>query len=97
MAVTREQVEHVAALARLTFAGKELTAFTDEMNQILAFFETLGEVDTEGVEPAYRVLSREDVFRADEPGAMLSADDALANAPDPHEGFFRVPGFLPDE
>ena len=97
MAVERSEVERVATLARLEFTGPELDEFTAEMNGILTAFEELGGVDTDGVEPACRILRRRNVFRADEPGEMLSQDEALANAPDVQEGSFRVPPVLPND
>ena len=97
MAVSRSDVERVAELARLEFTDDELDSFTAEMNGILSFFEGLAEVDTDDVEPAFRVLRRMNVFRGDEPGEMLSAAAAVANAPDPHAGYYRVPAVLPDE
>ncbi|MCK4915958.1 MAG: Asp-tRNA(Asn)/Glu-tRNA(Gln) amidotransferase subunit GatC [Candidatus Eisenbacteria sp.] len=97
MAVEKGDVEHVATLARLAFTEEELVAFTTEMNGILALFEELEGVDTDGVEPAFRVLRRRNVFRGDEPGEMLPSDEALANAPDRHEDAFRVPAVLPND
>jgi aspartyl-tRNA(Asn)/glutamyl-tRNA(Gln) amidotransferase subunit C len=97
VAVERGDVEHVATLARLAFTEEELVAFTTEMNAILALFEELQAVNTDGVEPALRVLRRTNVFRNDEPGEMLTAAEALANAPDRHEGAFRVAAVLPDD
>jgi aspartyl-tRNA(Asn)/glutamyl-tRNA(Gln) amidotransferase subunit C len=95
MAVERSDVERVAELARLRFSDEELDSFTTEMNGILELFEVLSGVETEGVEPAFRVLRRSNVFRDDEPGEMLEPGDALANAPDAHDGSFRVPDVLP--
>lgn len=97
MAVGRGDVEHVAALARLAFTEEELVAFTTEMNAILALFEELRAVDTDGIEPAVRVLRRTNVFRGDEPAEMLTVAEALANAPDSDEGAFRVPSVLPND
>jgi aspartyl-tRNA(Asn)/glutamyl-tRNA(Gln) amidotransferase subunit C len=97
VAVERGDVEHVATLARLAFTEEELVAFTTEMNAILALFEELQAVNTDGVEAALRVLRRTNVFRNDEPGEMLTAAEALANAPDRHEGAFRVAAVLPDD
>jgi len=97
MAVDRRDVERVATLARLEFSDEELDSFTVEMNGILAFFEQISGVDTDGVEPAYRVLRRRNVFRRDEPGEMLTPGDALANAPDVLDDAFRVPAVLPDD
>jgi aspartyl-tRNA(Asn)/glutamyl-tRNA(Gln) amidotransferase subunit C len=53
-------------------------------------------VDTEGVEPAFRTLRRENVLRPDEAGDMLPQEEALSNAPDAEGGMFRVPGALPE-
>lgn len=97
MAVERSDVERVAALARLAFTDSELASFTLEMNGILSLFEELGEVETDGVEPAFRVLRRRNVFRGDERSEMLTQDEALANAPDASDGSFRVPPVLPND
>jgi aspartyl-tRNA(Asn)/glutamyl-tRNA(Gln) amidotransferase subunit C len=97
VAIDRRQVEHVATLAKLGFTEPELDALAVEMSTILEFFETLGEVGTTDVEPALRVLRRLDVTRADEPGEMFTADEALANAPDRAGNSFRVPAYLPED
>ncbi len=97
MAVTKEDVRHVASLARLAFSDAEIEELAAEMSEILGFFESLARVDTAGVEPAFRALRRENVVRDDDVGEMLSPDDALANAPDREGNYFRVPGILPKE
>ena len=97
MAVDREQVEHVAALAKLGLEDSELDALAAEMNAILEHFSELSEVDTTDVEPAFRVLRRLDVVRPDEPAPMLSRGEALSNAPDRAGDSFRVPTYLPDD
>jgi aspartyl-tRNA(Asn)/glutamyl-tRNA(Gln) amidotransferase subunit C len=97
VAVDRRTVEHVARLARLSFNDEELEAFADEMNKILAFFSELGEVDTGGVEAAFRALRRSNVLRSDEPAPMLGTEAALANAPDRSSDSFRVPTYLPED
>ena len=97
MAVTIDEVRHVARLARLRFQPEDLEKLTDELNGILKHFEKLREVDVSGVEPAYRVLRRENVMRPDAVGAMLTPEEAVANAPDADGHRFRVPRFLPDD
>jgi aspartyl-tRNA(Asn)/glutamyl-tRNA(Gln) amidotransferase subunit C len=97
LAVARSDVERVAALARLELTDDELDSFAREMSGILEFFRELTTVDTDGIEPAFRVLRRTNVLREDVPGEMLTAGEALANAPDAHEGAFRVPDVLPDD
>ena len=95
MSVTLDEARRIAALARLSFGENELSRMADDLERILAHFETLSTVDTEGVEPAFRTLRRENVFRPDVVGEMLDSEEALANAPDSLDGWFRVPAFLP--
>jgi aspartyl-tRNA(Asn)/glutamyl-tRNA(Gln) amidotransferase subunit C len=95
--VTIEEVRHVARLARLRFAPEDLERLTDELNGILEHFEKLREVDVSDVEPAYRVLRRDNVTRPDVVGEMLTPEEAVANAPDADGHLFRVPRFLPDD
>ena len=97
MAVDRNHVQHVAALAKLEFTDEELDALAQEMSAILGFFSELSEVDTTAVEPAFRVLRRLNVTRPDEPSPMLTRDEALSNAPDRAGDSFRVPSYLPDD
>jgi aspartyl-tRNA(Asn)/glutamyl-tRNA(Gln) amidotransferase subunit C len=94
--VTRDHIRHLAELARLTFSDEEADALTRQMNQILEYFQSLRDVDTERVEPAFRTLRRQNVLRADEVGDMLSQEEAVANAPEEEDGLFRVPGTLPE-
>jgi aspartyl-tRNA(Asn)/glutamyl-tRNA(Gln) amidotransferase subunit C len=94
--MTQEDVRTVASLARLRFSDDELASFTTQFNQILAYVEKLNEVDTTGVEPMTSVLETHNVLRDDEPGPMLSAAEALANAPRKTEGFFTVPKVIGD-
>ena len=97
MKLTKNDVERVAALAGLAVSRDELESMVSEMGEIIAFFDALREAETDGVEPAFRVLRREDVLRRDEPAEMLSVDDALANAPDRRGDYFGVPAFVPEE
>jgi len=95
--MTRDDVERVADLAGLALSDSEIESMAEDMGGIIAFFDALRGTDTEGVEPAFRVLRRRDVFRRDEPGEMLAVDEALANAPDRRGDYFGVPAFVPDE
>jgi aspartyl-tRNA(Asn)/glutamyl-tRNA(Gln) amidotransferase subunit C len=97
MGVSREDVERAAELAGLRLSASELESLTSELNVILEHFEALRDVDTSGVDPALRVLRRNDVLRPDEVGAMLTRDEALSNAPDDRDGCFAVPHFMPSE
>ena len=91
MKITRQEVEHVANLARLRFQEVEMERFTHQLNAILAYIDKLNELDTSGVEPTYHVLDLVNVFREDEIQPSLPKEIALANAPERADGFFKVP------
>jgi aspartyl-tRNA(Asn)/glutamyl-tRNA(Gln) amidotransferase subunit C len=92
--VTAETVEHVAKLAHVSLTDDERATFARQLEEILEYAESIQELDTSGVEPmtSAGVASG---FREDTPGASLARDKALAPAPDPSDGFFRVPRVLP--
>ena len=94
MALTGDQVRWVAHLARLECTPEELTLFTHQLSEVVDYVNRLQEIDTEGVEPLAHPLPLHNVFRADEPAPSLSADEALANAPDRRNNFFGVPAVL---
>lgn len=91
MKLSREEVEHVALLARLDLTEAEKTQYTEELNQILQHFEKLSELDTTDVPPTSHVIPLTNVFRPDEVRPSLPVEDVLANAPDATEDAFRVP------
>ncbi|NJD92023.1 MAG: Asp-tRNA(Asn)/Glu-tRNA(Gln) amidotransferase subunit GatC [Geobacter sp.] len=91
MRITRKEVEHVALLARLNLAEGELETFTGQMDAILAYVDKLNELDTDGIVPTSHAVPMENAFRADEVRPSIGTDNALANAPDRIEAFFRVP------
>jgi aspartyl-tRNA(Asn)/glutamyl-tRNA(Gln) amidotransferase subunit C len=91
MSVTPDQIEYIARLARLRFTAEELAGFTPQFNQIVEYVEKLNEADTAGVEPMASLIEETTSLRADEPGPMLTAAEALRNAPKKTEGFFSVP------
>ncbi|BCG48796.1 Aspartyl-tRNA(Asn) amidotransferase subunit C [Citrifermentans bremense] len=91
MKITREQVEHVARLARLELSEAELDTFTGQMDSILSYVEKLNALDTEGIVPTSHAVPMENAFRADEPTGSIGVEAALANAPLRAQSFFRVP------
>ena len=91
MPVTIKDVEHVAALARLTFSEEEKIKLMDQLNEILAYVEQLNGLDTNNVEPLSQVIELSNVFREDKRRPSLSRDEALQNAPARTERFFKVP------
>jgi len=91
MAVTRQEVEKIAELARLEFSENEIEHLTKDMNQILHHMDKLNELDTSNVEPLSHPIEVKNVFRDDELKESIKREDALKNAPDKDEEFFKVP------
>lgn len=91
MKITREQVEHVAVLARLELTEEEKETFTGQMDAILAYVDKLDEVNTDGIVPTSHAVPMENAFREDVVRPSIGTDNALGNAPDRVESFFRVP------
>lgn len=89
--ISEAQVEQVAQLARLALSVEEKQRFTEQLNAILSYMEQLNEVGTEGVEPTAHVLDLVNVLRDDTVQQTLSAEAALANAPETAHHFFVVP------
>ncbi len=96
MSVTIKDVEHVAALARLSFTDDEKQKLTGELNAILAYMEQLNSLDTSSVEPLSHVIELKNVFREDVHVESLPRGEALQNAPAATEEFFRVPKVIGD-
>lgn len=91
MSVTKENVAYIAELARLRFTEPEQERMTDELNMILHYIEKLNEVDTEGVAPLNTIHDQMNVLRADVEHKPLTNAEALKNAPDSQDRFFKVP------
>jgi aspartyl-tRNA(Asn)/glutamyl-tRNA(Gln) amidotransferase subunit C len=89
--LSRDQVLHVARLARLELTDEEVERFSGELSKVLDHIETIGELDLDGVEPTSHVITVENALRADEPRPSLPVETALESAPDPALGGFRVP------
>ena len=89
--IDRDQVLHVARLARLRLSDDEVERMSSELSTILDHIEKIGELDLDGVAPTSHVVEVENVLRADEPRESWPREQILALAPDPAEGGFRVP------
>ena len=89
--ITREDVLHVAKLARLALTEEELARLGGQLDAILDAISKVSELDLEGVPPTSHPLDLVNVLADDEARPSLTRDDALANAPDPEDGFFGVP------
>jgi aspartyl-tRNA(Asn)/glutamyl-tRNA(Gln) amidotransferase subunit C len=89
--IGRDEVLHVAQLARLRLSDEEVERMASELSGILEHVEHISELDLDGVEPTSHVIAIENVFRADEPRPSWDRDEVLESAPDPASGAFRVP------
>ena len=87
----REQVLHVARLARLELSEEEVERMAAELSKVLDHIEKISELDLEGVPPTSHVVDVVNAFRADEPPPCLPREVVLAQAPDPVDGGFGVP------
>jgi aspartyl-tRNA(Asn)/glutamyl-tRNA(Gln) amidotransferase subunit C len=94
MAITREEVRHVAMLFRMGLSEADIAKFQQQLSQIIDYFQILQQIDTEGVPPTSHTLPLENVMRDDEPRPSYPAEDILANAPLSEGGFFRVRAVL---
>ena len=89
--IDREQVLHVARLARLQLTEDEVTKISGELSNILEHIEKIGELDLEGVAPTSHSVEVANALRPDEPRECLPREVALAQAPDVADDGFRVP------
>ncbi len=92
--LTRDEVLHIARLARLELSPDEIERYREQLSAVLEYFARLAEVDTTGIPPTASVLPPRSVLRSDQPRPGLSRDALLANAPDAEDGQFKVPPVL---
>jgi aspartyl-tRNA(Asn)/glutamyl-tRNA(Gln) amidotransferase subunit C len=91
MAISRDEVVHVARLARLELKDDELDRFAGQLDAILEAVGKVSELDLSGVEPTLHPLELANVWAEDDPHEPLPVEEALANASDREDGAFRVP------
>lgn len=91
MKITRDQVAHVANLARLALPDDEIDALTGQIDQILEYVEQLNTLDTDHIVPTAHAVPMENAFREDEVRPSLGVTKALSNAPSCDETSFKVP------
>lgn len=94
MKLTREEVLHIAHLARIALTEEEITRMSEQLSHLLEHFEVLQQVDTEGVSPTAQSVDLQSVMRGDEIKPSLPQDDVLANAPRREGDCFRVRAVL---
>ena len=88
------EIGHVALLARLKLTDDEKTLFQSQVNSIIAYIDTLNELETTDVEPTAHVLPLKNVFREDDPRPSLPREKALQNTPEKDGRFYRVPKII---
>lgn len=89
--ISKDDVAYVARLARLHLSDDEQERMTGELQSVLGYVEHMNELELDGVEPTARVVDLVNVLRSDTPHQSLTAEQALANAPDSSDGGFGVP------
>ena len=94
MKLSREEVLHIALLARLGIDEAEVERFREQLSNILENFEVLQDVDTEAVPPTAQSIALQNVMREDKVEPSFPPEEILANAPRPDEGHFRVRAVL---
>jgi len=94
MKLSREEVLHIARLARLGISEAEVEKAREQLSNILENFEVLQQVDTSGVLPTTQSITLQNVMKDDEASASLPRTQILANAPQKEEDFFRVRAVL---
>lgn len=94
MKLSREEVLHVAELAKLGITEEETEQFTEQLSEILDYFDMLTRLDTETIPPTAQAIRMRNVTRPDEVESSLSPEEALKNAPEREGKFFRVEPIL---
>ena len=94
MNLSREEVEHIAQLARLELRDEEKALYQEQLSAILGYFERLQALDTEAIPPTATVLPLRSVMREDEVQSPMKREDILSNAPADEDGCFQVPAVL---
>mgnify|MGYP001052202783 CR=1 FL=1 len=89
--ISRQEVEHVARLARLHFEEEELARLQPELSRIIDYVQQISQLDLSGLEPTSYAVALKNVLRPDVPRPGLSHDDALSNGPQVERGQFVVP------
>jgi len=92
--LSREEVEHIADLAKLALSDEEIARYQEQLSAILEHFDQLQELETEEIPPTATVLPLRSVMRDDEARPPLERERVLENAPDAEDGCFWVPAVL---
>lgn len=94
MKITTEEAQKIALLSRLSFADEDLEKMRDSMNSILTYMEELNQYDTTDVAPTVHAVEQYNVMREDVPYQSFTNEEALMNAPEKEDGYFKVPKII---
>lgn len=94
MKITTEEAQKIALLSRLSFADEDLEKMRDSMNSILTYMEELNQYDTTDVAPTVHAVEQYNVMREDVPQQSFTNEEALMNAPEKEDGYFKVPKII---
>jgi len=94
MKINQQDVEHVARLARLSLNPDDLKTMTGQMDAILGYVDKLNELDTTGIEPMAHAVPMSNAFREDEITEPIGVEQALQNAPQRNDNYFKVPKII---
>ena len=94
MKITTEEAKKIALLSRLEFSPEDLEKMRDSMNSILTYMEELNQYDTTDVAPTVHAVEQCNVMREDVPHTSFTNEEALMNAPDAEDGYFKVPKII---
>lgn len=96
MKITGEEIQKIALLSRLHIEENQVDAVEKQLSDILSYMDLLKEVDITDVEPTAHAVTMRNIMREDVPHESLPHEAALANAPEPENGYFKVPKVLQD-
>lgn len=94
MKITTEEAKKIALLSRLEFSPEDLEKMRDSMNSILTYMEELNQYDTTDVAPMVHAVEQYNVMQEDVPHTSFTNEEALMNAPDAEDGYFKVPKII---
>lgn len=94
MKITTEEAKKIALLSRLEFSPEDLEKMRDSMNSILTYMEELNQYDTTDVASTVHAVEQYNVMREDVPHTSFTNEEALMNAPDAEDGYFKVPKII---
>ncbi|BDR58457.1 Asp-tRNA(Asn)/Glu-tRNA(Gln) amidotransferase subunit GatC [Xylocopilactobacillus apicola] len=92
--IKKDDVKKIASLSKLKYSDEELNDFSNQFQKIISFFDTLDQVDTQGVKPTYQSSDLENIFRTDVAKNSGQRDELLKNAPTAKNGLIQVPSII---